>query len=109
MQINTVFFIVLAAVLSVTLVYIQYYFRGKQKGKLRLLLSVLRCIGIFGILLLLINPKFSKVSYTIEKPNLALLIDNSTSIQDSGKKVEDMVSALINNPELSDRFDITSY
>lgn len=109
MQLNQVFFIVLAAILSVGVVYFQYYFRGKQKGKLRIVLSVLRFVGIFGILLLLINPKFSKVSYTLEKPNLTLLIDNSTSIQDNGEKVKDMVSALINHPKLSDRFDIASY
>lgn len=109
MHINTVFFIVVAAILSVVVVYFQYYFRGKHKGRLRILLSVLRYIGIFGILLLLINPKFSKVNYILQKPNLALLIDNSSSIQDSGKKVKDIVSALINHPELSDRFDITSY
>jgi hypothetical protein len=109
MHINTVFFIVVAAILSVVVVYFQYYFRGKQKGRLRILLSVLRYIGIFGVLLLLINPKFSRVNYILQKPNLALLIDNSSSILDSGKKVKDIVSALINHPELSDRFDITSY
>jgi len=109
MQVNTIFLILLAAILSVVVVYFQYYFKGKQKGKLRIVLSFLRFIGIFGLLLLLINPKFSKRSYTLEKPNLALLIDNSTSIQESGENVKGILSALVNHSELSERFDITSY
>ena len=109
MQTDTVVLVILAAVLSGAVVYFQYYFRSKQKGKLRILLSVLRCIGIFGILLLLINPKFSKVSYSLEKPNLALLIDNSTSIQEAEEKVKQIRSTFENNKELADRFHITAY
>ncbi len=109
MQTSTVFWIVLAAVLSVALVYFQYYFRSKQKGLLRVLLSFLRFIGIFGIALLLINPKFSSVSYNLEKPNLALLIDNSTSIEEYGGKVKEIRTAFENNSELVDRFQITTY
>ncbi|MFD0797814.1 VWA domain-containing protein [Maribacter chungangensis] len=109
MQTNTVLFIILAALLSVTIVYFQYYFRGKHKGILPIVLSLLRFIGIFGLLLLLINPKFSKVSYTLEKPNLAVLIDNSTSVKAFGERVKEIRSAFDTHPELSNRFDLVFY
>lgn len=109
MQTNTVILIILAALLSLCIVYFQYYFRGRQKGKLRLLLSVLRFIGIYGMLLLLINPKFSKKTYTIEKPSLALVIDNSSSLKDYGVAIKEIQMSFENNPELSDRFNIAPY
>ncbi len=109
MQTNTLLFIILAALLSVTIVYFQYYFRGKQKGMLPMVLSLLRFIGVFSLLLLLINPKFSKISYTLEKPNLALLIDNSTSIKAFEERVKEIRSAFDQRQELTDRFDMAIY
>jgi len=109
MQTTTMLYLVLAAFLSLAIVYFQYYFKGKQKGRLRAVLSILRFVGIFGVLVLLINPKFSKVSYTLEKPNLVLLIDNSSSMQGNEETVKELLGEFQNNTELSDRFDIASY
>lgn len=109
MHTNVILYIVLAAILSLVVVYFQYYFRGKQKGSTRILLSFLRFLGVFGLLLLLINPKFSKVSYTLEKPNLVLLVDNSSSLQSSKENVNVIVGDLKDNTELVERFKIESY
>ncbi len=109
MQTNTILYIVLAAILSLVVVYFQYYFKSKQKGSLRIMLSILRFVGIFGLLVLLINPKFSKLTYTLEKPSLVLLVDNSTSMYGSKEKVKELLVAFRNNTELSDRFEIASY
>ena len=109
MQTSTVLLIILAALLSLTVVYFQYYFRGKQKGMVLLVLSLLRFIGIFGVLLLLINPTFSKMNYTLEKPNLAVLIDNSTSIKTAEQKVQEIQAVFDEKKELADRFDMVFY
>lgn len=109
MYTNVILFIVLAATLSLTVVYFQYYFKGKQKGRTRIILSILRFLGIFGLLLLLINPKLSKVSYTLEKPNLVLLVDNSSSLQSSRENVNKIVGDLNDNTELAERFKMESY
>src|SRR6056297_342188 len=109
MQTSTVLLIILAALLSLTVVYFQYYFRGRQKGMVLLVLSILRFIGIFGVLLLLINPTFSKMNYTLEKPNLAVLIDNSTSIKTAEQKVQEIQEVLDEKKELADLFDIVFY
>ncbi len=109
MQATTILYIVLSFLLSLAIVYFQYYFKKKQKGRLTIALSFLRFIGIFGLLLLLINPKFSKISYTLEKPNLVLLLDNSSSIQGSEETVKQLLEEFLNSKELSDRFDIASY
>src|SRR6056297_1160746 len=109
MQTSTVLLIILAALLSLIVVYFQYYFRGKQKGMVLLVLSLLRFIGIFGVLLLLINPKFSKINYTLEKPNLAVLIDNSTSIKTVEQKVQEIQASFDEKEELANRFDMAFY
>lgn len=109
MENNNVLLIFLAAGLSLGLVYFQYYFKGRQQGKTRMLLSFLRFLGIFGILLLLINPKFSKTTYRIEKPNLVVLVDNSSSMQGNREVVAKLVGDFQTNPDLSGRFNIASY
>lgn len=91
------------------LVYFQYYFKGRQQGRTRIVLSFLRFVGVFCILLILINPKFSKVSYRIEKPNLVILVDNSSSLQGNGELVKQLVGNFQTNADLSDRFKIESY
>lgn len=88
-----------------------YGYKSKQKGSLRWIFGVLRFITIFSILLLIINPKFKSETYTIEKPKLPVLIDNSASVEELGQK--ENVSALLQkikeNDELNDKFDITYY
>lgn len=109
MQTNIILYIVLAAILSLMLVYFQYYFKGKQKGRIRIVLSILRFLSVFGLLLLLINPKFSKISYVLEKPNLVLLVDNSSSLEGSKETISNLLDAFKQNNELLERFDFTSY
>lgn len=109
MQTNSILYLVLATILALVVVYFQYYFRGKQKGKTRIILTVLRFFGVFGLLLLLINPKFSKKSFTLEKPNLVFLVDNSSSVKGSEELVQQLTGEGRNNTDVSERFEISSY
>jgi hypothetical protein len=88
-----------------------YGYKSKQKGSLRWILGTLRFITLFLILLLLINPKFKSETYTIEKPKLPVLIDNSASIGELEQKenVSQILQKLKENSALNDKFDLSYY
>ncbi|HET8735003.1 MAG TPA: vWA domain-containing protein [Pricia sp.] len=99
----------LAAMLSAGIVLFQYYYKTKRKGKLSVSLSVLRFLALFGVLLLLINPKFTKNEYRVEKANLVVLVDNSTSVAASKNTIQDILEKILQNRSLEQRFDIDRY
>lgn len=111
MQIQTVLFILLAAIVALALVLFQYYYKNKRKGKLQIILSFLRFLAIFGTLLLIINPNFTKNEYTLEKTNLVLLVDNSSSMtsEDKAKVISDLSSLKNKMESSSESFNILNY
>ncbi|WP_036154211.1 hypothetical protein [Maribacter forsetii] len=109
MESITVLYIILAAIVALGIVVFQYIYKQKAKSNIHWLLAFLRFVGVFGLLLLLINPKFSQKSYTLEKPNLVILADNSTSISESENDLRRLISELKDAKEVTDRFKITSY
>ncbi len=109
MQTETVLLIGLAIVFALSIALFQYYYKAKRKSALRPLLASLRFLSVFGLLLLLINPKLSKTSYTIEKPNLVLLVDNSESIKQYGDSINKLVEEISTNDKILDRFNVSIY
>ena len=111
MQTTTVLLIILAATVAMLIVLFQYFYKSKTKGRLRLLLSFLRFIALFGVLLLLVNPKFKKKDFSLEKANLLVLTDNSSSIGNIGAigQVDSILQKLITSNELSDKFNLEQY
>src|SRR5690606_16061809 len=65
----------------------------------------------FSILLLNINPKFDRKTYTHEKPKLHILIDNSGSVTVLGhnEKVIDLIKKIKENEKLNSKFDISFF
>ena len=110
MQITTVLLIILAAIVSLCFVLFQYFFKNK-KGKLNILLGFIRFIVLFCGFLLLINPKFTKNEYYIEKANLVILTDNSTSIDNLRGRLSQVktINTIYSNDKLKERFKIDSY
>ncbi len=111
MQTITVLLIILAAVVAMLIVLFQYFYKPKTKGRQRLLLSFLRFIALFSVFLLLVNPKFSKKNFSLEKANLIILTDNSSSIASIGAagQVDSILQKLITSDELSDKFNLEQY
>ena len=109
MNTQTILFIILAAIVSLVLVLFQYFYKNKRKGKLYIALAFLRFIAFFCGFLLLINPKFTKNEYTIEKANLLVLTDNSSSVASSKSTIEKTVESLKQSDELKERFSISEY
>ncbi|SHK15594.1 hypothetical protein SAMN04488007_2191 [Maribacter aquivivus] len=109
MESITVLYIILAAIVALGIVVFQYIYKQKAKSKINLLLAFLRFTGIFGLLLLLINPQFSQKLYTLEKPNLVILADNSTSIEESAAELNEILSEIKSSEDIADRFKVADY
>ncbi len=111
MQTETVLLILLAALAAMAIVLFQYFYKVSKRGKLYAILSFMRFISLFGIFVLLINPKFSRSKFTLEKPNLLVLVDNSSSMKLSdGKTTIDSVLNLIKSSSaITDRFNLEQY
>ncbi|MEP3209878.1 MAG: VWA domain-containing protein [Maribacter sp.] len=109
MQTSTVLLIILAVIGALLLVLFQYHYKSKKRGKLYLGLSILRFVGLLGLFVLLINPKFSKNEYTLEKANLIVLTDNSTSVAASSGSIEEVLNKISASTALSNKFQVEHY
>ncbi len=110
MQTLSIVFVLLAALVSILLVWFQYRFSIKGK-KLNWLLAMLRFLTVFCLFLLLINPKFEKETLSTEKLNLVLAIDDSESIRflNGEASVTSVFSKVLNNEKLQEQFVIQPY
>ncbi|MBQ0786254.1 MAG: VWA domain-containing protein [Oceanihabitans sp.] len=108
MTTQTIFYIILAGIIALSLALFQYSLKKKNRTSKSLLFAFLRFISIFSLLVLLINPKFEKISYYTEKPNLVVAIDNSSSIAYLNQKenVLQLVASIKNNKELTEKFNL---
>jgi hypothetical protein len=111
MSTETILYIILAGVIALFLSLFQYFTKNKSMSKQNMLFLFLRCLTIFSVLLLLINPKFNQVKITTEKPNLVIAIDNSNSIVhlNQNKKVRSLVESISTNEALKNKFNLEFY
>ncbi len=111
MTTQTLIYIVLAGILAIFLAVFQYYKKEKGMTKLSMLFSFLRFLSIFAILVLLINPKFEQTSLSIEKPNLVVAIDNSSSVKHlkQDTQTRNLVEKLASDVKLNDKFNVNFY
>ncbi|MFY9244103.1 MAG: VWA domain-containing protein [Polaribacter sp.] len=106
MQTHFIVYAILALLLSLTVAYLQYYFRLKNKIKPTPILFVLKSLSLFLLLLLLINLKINETETTDIKPTLSLLVDNSNSISffKESNNLQAFINELENNNELKTKF-----
>ena len=111
MTTNTILLILLSVLIAGGLSFFQYFFRAKNKSKTNLLLAFLRFFSIFGILLLLINPKITSNTFEIVKTPLPIVVDNSSSIFElkANETSLEIYKKLISNKDLREKFEIQSY
>lgn len=111
MELHTVFLIALAAIIALGVVFFQYYYRNPKKGPLKIILAALRFIALFCGLLLLINPKFVDNDYYLEKANLILMVDHSTSMKEATteENLSEVLDKIKENSQLQDRFSIHGF
>jgi len=110
MQLGTILLLLLAIVIAATVAYVQYFFRNKKQAH-RNVLAALRFMAVLVVLVLLINPKFEKNTYRVEKPHLVITADNSSSIKNlkGDDQLLQAMDRLKSEPALQDRFSIDTY
>ena len=103
-----VLLILLALVISLAVVLWQYSAMRKKSARFAIYLMICRFIAVFGVLLLLINPKLVKEEVYLEKSNLILLADNSSSISNAGAKedVNRILEEINQNSDLNEKFEL---
>lgn len=109
MPLQTILLLILAALVALAIVGFQYFYKNKKRGNTIIYLSFFRFLALFGLFVLLINPKLTKKEITIEKTNLVVLVDNSSSLTDSRNTVENSVQEITQNQKLQEKFTIQEY
>lgn len=111
MQTETITYIIISGIIALLLALFQYAYKSKIKGIRSWLLTTLRFITLFSIVMLLINPKFDKVTYYNEKPNLIVAVDNSESINylNQTQNTLDLINTLKENETLNQNFNLEFY
>jgi hypothetical protein len=111
MTAETILYICIAAIVSIAVAVFMYGYKTRFNGNLKWVFGALRCVTLFSILLLIINPKFKSNTYTIEKPKLPILVDNSSSVTelDGKEAVLSALESLKKNEELNEKFELHFY
>ncbi|MCL8006189.1 VWA domain-containing protein [Gelidibacter japonicus] len=108
MNTETILYIILAGIIALSLALFQYIYKHRKRLKTYVLLTFLRFVSLFSVFLLVINPKFNKITYFNEKPNLLIAVDNTESVKylDQDQKTRDLVGLLQKDEGLNERFDL---
>ena len=111
MPISTILYITLAAIFALGFVFFAYFFKTKTRANNIYFLGVFRFISIFTLLLLIINPKINKTELELEKPELIIAVDGSSSIKelDKADSVASFSKTLLASKELQEKFAVSEY
>jgi uncharacterized protein with PQ loop repeat len=111
MQTDTILFIILAGIIALFIALFQYRYKSKKRASIYNLLTFLRALTIFLILVLLINPKLEQTTFYNEKPNLVVVVDNSESVKylNQVDKVDQLINTLKTNNTLNNHFNLDFY
>ena len=111
MTTQTVLYIIIAIIISILLAIFMYGYKTKFSKTTKWIYGSLRFVTIFSVLLLLINPIFKTETFSLIKPKLPILIDNSESISELNQtlNVYDFVTSLKSNKDLNEKFELSFY
>ncbi|MEO0058925.1 MAG: hypothetical protein RLZZ312_572 [Bacteroidota bacterium] len=107
----TIFYIILALLFAAALSFYQYFYKNNAPTKATFVLASLRFCAIFGLLLLLINPIFSRKTFENQKTPLAIIVDNSASIENlkANAVAIEVFKKISENKQLNDKFDVQKF
>lgn len=105
---TTLLLIIGACIIALAIAIFQYFYKAAYKTKRNKVYALLRFCIVFGLLLLLINPKYKQQTYYTEKPSLAIAVDNSASIEHLGydDTVKNALVRFRESKTINDAFDI---
>lgn len=107
MTLTSILLLILSIAVAAGLSFYQYLYKTKRTKTL-LILFFLRFFSLFLVLLLLINPIFSKKTLETSLTPLAILVDNSQSITElkQNQNAQKVVNDLKNNSALQKKYSI---
>jgi len=110
MPTQTILYIIGSGILALFIALFQYVYKSKR-NRLHWGLAGVRFISVFSLLLLVINPKFETKESKIIKPVLAVLVDNSQSVNYLNKDTvaSEAVQTLLRNTEITSKYDVKVY
>lgn len=108
MQTETILYIILAFLLSLSVASFQYFYKIKIRSRVNSLLFALRSVSVFLLLLLLINPIIERKQLVNEKPILSVLVDNSISVKHLNQEntVHALLASFKENTSLNAKFNL---
>ncbi len=108
---TTVFALLAAVLLSAGLAYLQYFYKSAMRKPIHFGLAFLRFLALFGLLLLLINPRITSTRYDIQKMPLAVVADNSSSVKilRADETLRELFDKFNANVDLKARFDVVPF
>ena len=111
MAASTILYIILSGIIALGAAIFFYFYKPERSKGLRVILSTLRFVTLFSVLILLINPSFRQITYKTIKPKLALVIDNSRSMEYLGDtiQIQSVYHSFSEHTDLNERFDIDYY
>ena len=111
MTAQTILYLVLTVFFALAISLYMYGFRSKLNPKLRIALGILRFLTLACLGVLLVNPTITNTTLSVQKPNLAVLIDNSESIKVLGQDsvVRNRIATIKENAALNERFNLQYY
>ncbi len=111
MTTSTILLILLSVIISGVVAFYQYFFKVDNQNKTNWLLTFLRFISVFSLLLLLINPVVSRKIIETNKIPLSIVADNSRSISElkANAVALKLFEKLNSNSALKEKFEIQSY
>ncbi|MDU8887111.1 VWA domain-containing protein [Yeosuana sp. MJ-SS3] len=110
MSAATVLYIILSGIIALVIALFQYVYKSKR-SRLNLIFTGLRFVTFFSIFLLLVNPKFEQITNSVEKPNLVIAADNSSSVLylEQNQKEQELIRAIKNDEAINEKFNVNFY
>ena len=111
MSSETLIYIIIAGIIALGLALFQYFVKNKKASKLNMLFVFFRFLALFCVFILIINPTFDQVEVSVEKPNLVLAIDNSSSIKHlkQAENALELINKIKTNAKIQEKFNVDYY
>ena len=111
MTAQTILLLILAAFIACVITVFMYGYKNKLSTSLKWILGLLRFFTLLGVMVLLINPKITSKTFTVTKPTLSVLVDNSASIKELNQDsiCNKWISLIEENTDLQNKFSVSYF
>ena len=108
MTFNIIVILILSIIVAIGLSYIQYLYKNKFSKIVSYTLFGLRWLSYMSVFVLLINPIISRKNTEIQKPIVAIYVDNSLSIKElkATETTQAIIKKLKENNKLKEKYAI---